>query len=515
MSGFTTHEKYGADPLIPVFRANGQDLLSVYDQTKQAVEYARKHQSPCVLIYKTHRRFGHAATDRQDAYLDAETILSAADTCVLEGAIAQGVEVLNLTTYSELSDRFEDLRRRTDKAFGIAIQEPKVTLDDMLSRASVPLAPLLCTTSDNTENAEGEKPHVMRKNMTRVIDEALSTDRSVVYLGEDVRHGGYYLVTEGLAKKYPKRVLDFPPDETTLLGAALGFSQLGLTPIVEIPYAKYLDCGADMFYEIALLPWLAPTTTSTDQTMSSRQRGMIIRLQGFDRGLFGGNFHTHNSLPHIPPGVDVVCFSNGGDYVRGFRHALWQAKHGRIVMLVDCTHLLNLRHVHDKDRSWEHPYPSNHNDMITFDQVYRYTVDPDNEIIKEDPDFPTEARIAIVSYGNGVVTSLHARRGLLSRGFVATEAEIDVIDCPYISSVPLGLEKILGKYDSVLFADICKQGPGSNVFSSMITTLNDRRALPQSWSFVGAPRTYNPLGSTVTFLNQDTVEDALEKLMQP
>jgi pyruvate/2-oxoglutarate/acetoin dehydrogenase E1 component len=97
--------------------------------------------------------------------------------------------------------------------------------------------------------------------------------------------GGYYLVTTGLAKKYPGRVSDFPPDETALLGAGIGYAQSGLVPIVEIPYAKYLDCGADMFYEAIVRHWLSGGTTSN---------GMVIRLQGFDRGVFGGNFHTHN-----------------------------------------------------------------------------------------------------------------------------------------------------------------------------------------------------------------------------
>jgi hypothetical protein len=68
----------------------------------------------------------------------------------------------------------------------------------------------------------------MRKHMTAVFEEALAGltvagDR-VVYLGEDVRHGGsvspfsisplpptssaarYYLVTEGLAAKFPTRI---------------------------------------------------------------------------------------------------------------------------------------------------------------------------------------------------------------------------------------------------------------------------------------------------------------------
>ena len=56
-----------------------------------------------------------------------------------------------------------------------------------------------------------------------------------VYLGEDVEHGGYYLVTEGLAKKHSSyRVRDYPPDETTLFGSAMGLAQVGLLPVVEV-----------------------------------------------------------------------------------------------------------------------------------------------------------------------------------------------------------------------------------------------------------------------------------------
>ena len=52
-------------------------------------------------------------------------------------------------------------------------------------------------------------------------------------------------------------VRDFPPDETALIGAAVGFSQVGLLPICEIPYAKYLDCGYDQFEEAAIAHWLS------------------------------------------------------------------------------------------------------------------------------------------------------------------------------------------------------------------------------------------------------------------
>jgi 2-oxoisovalerate dehydrogenase E1 component len=238
----------------------------------------------------------------------------------------------------------------------------------------------------------------------------LEFDPSVVYMGEDVQHGGYYVVTEGLAQRFPGRVVDFPPDETSLLGAALGFAQSGLLPIVEIPYAKYLDCGADMFAEIALTHWLSGS--------SRRSNGMVIRLQGFDRGLFGGNFHTHNALAP-PPGVDLLCFSNGEDYVRGFRHAMLQAKAGRIAVIVDCTHLLNLRHLFGKDRAWERPYPPNdEHGLLNFDEIRR---------------FGTNGHVAIVSFGTGVVAALQARRTLFETQHITCENEIDIIDCPCVS----------------------------------------------------------------------------------
>ena len=307
-------------------------------------------------------------------------------------------------------------------------------------------------------------------------------------------------MTEGLAHKHSNRVLDFPPDETTLLGAGLGFSQLGLTPIVEIPYAKYLDCGVDMFYEIAIQHWLS---SGAANGVSSKHGGMIVRLQGFDRGVFGGNFHTHNMLSHMPPGVDVLCFSNGRDYVQGMRYAVLQAKAGRIVMVVDCTYLLNLRHVHDRDRQWEFPYPVEQGEMLSYDQI---------RVWKAGEVDSKKASHAIVSYGNGIVTALQARRDMVEQGIIASERELDIIDSPYLSGVPKELGNAMENYDGVLFADICKEGPGSNVFSSMIMSLQQRNSLPSRWAFVGAPRTYNPLGSTVTFLNRDTIQNAFVRM---
>ena len=226
---------------------------------------------------------------------------------------------------------------------------------------------------------------------------------------------------------------------------------------------------------------------------------MVIRIQGFDKGTFGGNFHTHNQINHMPPGIDYLCYSNGQDYVRGMRNAIEQAKQGRVVALVDCTDLLNRRHLHGKDRGWETQYPPP-GELMSFHDVRR---------------FGNKGRHLVVSYGNGVVTSLRARRKLVELGHVESEHEVDVIDTPYISEVPNGLRDALaeGNYESALFADICKEGPGGNALSSTNMTLKSEKLLPPKWEFVAPPRAYNPLGNTLTFLNEDDIAHSFERLL--
>ena len=46
-------------------------------------------------------------------------------------------------------------------------------------------------------------------------------------LAEKIAIRRYYLVTDGLSARFPGRVMDFPPDETSLLGASQGLAQSG------------------------------------------------------------------------------------------------------------------------------------------------------------------------------------------------------------------------------------------------------------------------------------------------
>eukprot|EP00927_Polykrikos_kofoidii_P043840 TRINITY_DN3793_c0_g1_i8.p1 TRINITY_DN3793_c0_g1~~TRINITY_DN3793_c0_g1_i8.p1 ORF type:complete len:1006 (+),score=181.74 TRINITY_DN3793_c0_g1_i8:39-3020(+) len=509
---------------MPVFRADGNSLADVFQATRAASEHARRRRAPSTVVFDNlSRRFGHAATDRQEAYLTPEEIETAEATCSLFSECERAVKA-GLATFPELLARFDELATLIEEAFDVASAEPKVSSREAIigfnsqplvpktevvaataaiataaakSAAARPKSPSEVTVASPVTSGDKEvcaetsgesgggstgAPLVMRRCMTRAIDEQLSQRPELVYIGEDVEHGGYYRVTEGLRAKYGLRVADFPPDETALLGVAIGYAQTGLLPIVELPYAKYLDCGADMFFEAVIMNWLSA---------GKKPCGMVIRLQGFDKGVFGGNFHTHNSL-YLPPGLDVVAFSNGADYARGLRHAVAQAAAGRIVMLVDSTDLLNRRHVfpEDRDGGCMRPFPTKPDDVLSFDEVISYGEGSD---------------LAIVTYGNGVPTALRAQRRLREahdlKGVV-------VVDAPYLSQVPTGLAELLPHFGAALFADVCKLG--QHPHAGFVVELQDRGLLPTKWRSIGAARTYNPLGSTVTFLSDDDiVEGAL------
>jgi len=485
---------------VKVFEARGNDVEDVYERTREAVEYARKRNRPAVVWYGgITRRFGHAATDRQGAYLEQAEIEEMRASRDLEDNLKRLVDAG--LTWDEVRADFEFLKTECEAAFDVASTEPKVeSREEQVSRCAVPYAepprhlpPGTAPTPPFAPPPSGKR-EVMRKQMTRCISEAMSSDPRVVYIGEDVEHGGYYLVTSGLKDLHPGRVVDFPPDETTLVGAGMGFAQAGLVPIVEIPYAKYLDCGFDMFTEAACMTWLSG---------GREGMGMVVRLQGFDRGTFGGNFHTHNTL-YCPPGVDVVCYSNGEDYARGMRSAVDRAKQGRMSMLVDCTDLLNKRHVLGKDKAWLRPYPASR-ETLSLHDVRTYGDG-------EGGGRGGRGKVAVVTYGNGVVTSLQAREAL------PNPSDVDVVDCMLLSSVPDGLKEELAHYDRVVFADICKEG--MNPLSGMLGEL--QRPIERGgaglagkrWCAKAAARGYNPLGSLVTFLNVDDVLEGIDEVLQ-
>ena len=120
--------------------------------------------------------------------------------------------------------------------------------------------------------------------------------------------------------------------------------------------------------------------------------------------------------------------------------------------------------------------------------------------------------VAIVTYGNGVPTSLKAAAAIMNaKG--TTASNVVVLESPYLSAPPQELSDYLSSQSiqRVVFADICKAS--MSPFSSISTKLHSEGVLDgKKWAVTAAADTYNPLGNLVTFLSEEDIQDAAERL---
>ena len=190
---------------MPVYVSDGKNALDAYSATASAVKYARKKKRPSMVVYdELPRRFGHAATDRQNAYMSMDEIDAAAARNPLAQMAQQAVE-LGVATWEELYKEYVSIEKKVEKAFQVAANEEKITTrKSLIDSNSQPLAPLpegatrVAKTSmtldlktneasmqfDRKNTPKADQPTVMRKNMNRVIEEVLTEKPNVVYIGE-------------------------------------------------------------------------------------------------------------------------------------------------------------------------------------------------------------------------------------------------------------------------------------------------------------------------------------------
>jgi len=95
-----------------------------------------------------------------------------------------------------------------------------------------------------TERAAPAKTHRITnvEAVRATLHEALVRDDRVLILGEDVgARGNVFLITKGFLEEFgPRRILDTPLAEASIVGTAIGMAMQGLRPIAEIQFADFI-----------------------------------------------------------------------------------------------------------------------------------------------------------------------------------------------------------------------------------------------------------------------------------
>ena len=130
--------------------------------------------------------------------------------------------------------------------------------------------------------------------------EEMERDERVFMLGEDIGvYGGAFKVTEGFIERFgPKRVMDTPIAEETIVGMSIGSAMEGFRPVAEFQYADFMSSGFD---EIA---------TALARVHYRSGVPLPVVLRGPSGGMVrASSFHSINPEPWFSyaGGIKVIC----------------------------------------------------------------------------------------------------------------------------------------------------------------------------------------------------------------
>ena len=498
--------RYGLDYVY----ADGLDLEVGYEPVRRAVEICRTRRRPVFLHLNTTRLMGHAGTDFEIEYrppgeLERDELM---DPLLVSARI---VIERGLLTPTRIRERYEQLRSRCLEEADRADARQRLTTAEDVMR---PLAPFSAgqvareagrtvAGSDRAESFGGEdrlperdaSKHMAVQINRALYDLLLKYPESLVF-GEDVaRKGGVYTITKGLNKQFGNaRVFNTLLDETTILGLAQGYGNMGYLPIPEIQYLAYFHNACDQIRgEACSLQYFSNDTY---------RNPMVVRIAGlgYQKG-FGGHFHNDNSIAALRdiPGLVIGCPSRGDDAAMMLRTlAALATVDGRVTTIIEPIALYMTKDLYARDDGlWSFDYPKPDEYLEPWQpRVYNQTA----------------TDLLIVTFGNGVPMALRAARELEQSDGIETR----ILDLRWLK--PLNTESVAehaSACDAVLVLD--EGRPDGGIGEAVVTALVEHGIADRPIKRVTGVDCYIPLGDAAKLMLPDearVVETATTLLSQ-
>ncbi|TCP54353.1 2-oxoisovalerate dehydrogenase E1 component [Tamaricihabitans halophyticus] len=429
---------------LPYFDADGSDLLSTVETTRDAADFVRTNRKPAFLRLRTVRLMGHAGSDLEQGYRSrSEITADYPKDPVL--ATARLLVESGVCTPDEILAAYADKHAEVSRISTQVQTEPRFAATDEVTAA---IPPLPATPSSSATPAEvAGDPVTLAQAINHTLGEQLAAAEDVLVFGEDVaRKGGVYGVTKGLQRASgATRVFDTLLDEQTVLGTALGAGLCGFLPIPEIQYLAYVHNAIDQIRgEAATMGFFSA---------GQYRNPMVVRIAGYayQKG-FGGHFHNDNSVAALRdiPGVLVASPSRADDAAGMLRGCVAAAREqGRVVVYLEPIALYHTRDLHEAgDEQWLAPVGTA---SIPVGSARTYGTGTD---------------LTLVSFGNGVPMSLRVLRRLADRGINGR-----VLDLRWLAPLPVtDLLAAAGASGRVLVVDETRQSGGvsESVFAALV-----------------------------------------------
>ena len=289
---------------------DGNDPAAFHAGMKDVIDHVRAGKGPVFVEALTYRMGPHAGVG--DNYNAAKDVLAAAK----ERAPVDKTRALlldaGICTEDELSALEAAAKAEVDDAIARALESPvtppsETTVDVFADETCVPVRGRYPVREAEGELTGPTETMSMAQAVLSAQSIAMEANPEVFILGEDVGdpHGGVFATNKGLETKYGKnRVRATPIAETAIIGAAIGSSIAGMSPIAEIMFCDFMGVCLDQIANHA--------AKQRYMSGSATHAPLTIRMQlGGGMGGFGAQ-HSQSLeawLTHIP-GVKVLYPSN-------------------------------------------------------------------------------------------------------------------------------------------------------------------------------------------------------------
>src|SRR6056297_1466256 len=476
--------------------ADGLDLEAGFESVQRAVETCRTRRRPVFLHLNTTRLMGHAGTDfeieyRPPADLERDELM---DPLLVSARI---VVERGLLSPARIRERYEQLRRRCLEEADRADGRRRLTDVAEIIRPLAPFSPeQVAREAERTVDAsaraeafggearlpERDAPKHMAIQINRALHDLLLKYPESLVFGEDVaRKGGVYTVTKGLNRQFGNaRVFNTLLDETTILGLAQGYGNMGYLPIPEIQYLAYFHNACDQIRgEACSLQYFSNDTY---------RNPMVVRIAGlgYQKG-FGGHFHNDNSITALRdiPGLIIGCPSRGDDAAMMLRTlAALATVDGRVTTIIEPIALYMTKDLYAKDDGlWSFDYPA-----------------PEEYLEPWQPRIYNESAtdLLIITFGNGVPMALRAARELERSDGVQAR----ILDLRWLK--PLNTEAIAGHARSCGAVLVLDEGrPDGGIGEAVVTALVEHGVADRPIKRVTGVDCYIPLGDAAKLMMPD------------
>ena len=289
---------------------DGNDPVAFYNGMKEVIDYVRAGKGPVFVEALTYRIGPHAgvgenknATREELDYAKERAPYEKTRTLLIEAGISseEGLTALEAAAKVEVEDAIARALESKVTPVNETLVDVFADIDSVPKRGHYPVREAESELSGPTETM------TMVEAVLSAQTIAMEANPEVFILGEDVGdpQGGVFRTNKGLQTKYgDRRVRPTPIAETAIIGAALGSSIAGMSPIAEIMFVDFFGVCLDQIANHA--------AKQRYMSGSATHAPMTIRVQ-LGGGMGGvGAQHSHSLeawLTHTP-GIKVVYPSN-------------------------------------------------------------------------------------------------------------------------------------------------------------------------------------------------------------